>query len=118
MYRGRGGTEVGAAEVPVAVDERVAQREVLGHAHEGVVDGPLAVGVELAHHVAGDARALHVRAVGAGADVVHAPEDPAVHRLETVTRIGQGPLHDDRHRVVQEGALHLLLDLDRLDRSR
>jgi hypothetical protein len=114
----RGGrTEVRAAEVAVAVDEGVAQREVLGHAHEGVVDGAVAVGVVLAHHVAGDPGALHVAAVGAGAEVLHAPEDPAVHRLEAVARVGQGPGRDDRHGVVEEGALHLLLDLDRLDRG-
>ena len=38
-----------------------------------------------------------------------------MHRLEAVARVGQGPRHDDRHGVVEEGALHLLLDLDRLD---
>ena len=61
-----GGLEVGRAEVAVAVDERVAQREVLGHAHQRVVDRAVAVGVVLAHHVAGDPGALHVRPVGAG----------------------------------------------------
>ena len=38
-------------------------------------------------------------------------------RLEAVAHVGQGPLHDDPHGVLQEGALHLLLDLDRLDRQ-
>ncbi len=108
-------TEVGAAEVAVPVDEGVAQGEVLGHAHEGVVDGPLAVGVVLAHDVAGDAGALHVGAVGAGAQAVHAEEDPAVHRLQAIARVRQGAGRDDRHGVVQEGGFHLLLDLDGLD---
>ena len=94
------------------------RREVLAHAHQGVVDRRVAVGVVLAHDVAGDPGALHGGPVGAGAEVVHAPEDPAVHRLEAVAGVGQGPRHDDRHRVVEEGALHLLLDLDRLDRRR
>src|SRR3546814_8707542 len=61
--RGRG-TEVGRTEVAVAVDQGVAQREVLRHADEGVVDAAVAVGVVLAHHLAGDAGALHVRPVG------------------------------------------------------
>jgi hypothetical protein len=115
VARGRG-AEVGAAEVAVAVDQRVAQREALGHAHQRVVDRALAVGVVLAHHVAGDACALHVRPVGPGPEVVHAVEDPAVHGLEAVAGIREGARRDDRHRVVQEGALHLLLDLDGLDR--
>ena len=48
---------------------------------------------------------------------VHVVEDPPVHRLQAVADVGQGPRHDDRHGVVQEGALHLVLDLDRLDRA-
>ena len=55
--------------------------------------------------------------VGARADVVHAPEDPALHRLQAVAHVGQRARGDDGHRVVEEGVLHLLLDLDRLDRA-
>ena len=38
-----------------------------------------------------------------------------MNRLEAVADVGQGPGHDDRHGVVQEGPLHLVLDVDRLD---
>ena len=112
---GRGGRVVGRAEVALGVNQRVAEGEALAHADEGVVDGPVAVGVVLAHDVAGHTGALDGRAVGPGAEVVHAPEDPAVHRLESVPGVGQRPRDDDRHRVVQEGAFHLLLDLDGLE---
>ena len=40
-----GRAEVGRAVVAVEVDQRVAQRERLGHAHEGVVDRAVAVRV-------------------------------------------------------------------------
>ena len=89
-HRRRAVVGVGGAEVPVAVDERVAQREVLGHAGQGVVDRLVAVGVELAHHVADGGGALLVLAVGPQAAGVHAVEDPAVHRLQAVARVGQG----------------------------
>src|SRR3546814_11836331 len=85
LFRSRG-TEVGRTEVAVAVDQGVAQREVLRHADEGVVDAAVAVGVVLAHHLAGDAGALHVRPVGAGPELVHPVEDPAVHRLQEIGR--------------------------------
>ena len=52
---------VDGAEVALAVDERVAHREVLGQAHQRVVRGRVAVRVELAEDVADDARALDVR---------------------------------------------------------
>ena len=42
-------------EVAVPVDERHAHREVLREAHEGVVDGCVAVRVQAPHHVADDA---------------------------------------------------------------
>ena len=65
---GRSGS--GEPKFAVTVDERVAEREVLRHARERVVDRRVAVRVVLAHHVADDARALRVLAVGAQAGVV------------------------------------------------
>ena len=109
------GRSFGRTEVPVAVDERVPQREVLRHAGQRVVDRLVAVRVVLAHHFADRVRALAVLTVGAHPLGVHAVEDPALHRLQTVARVGQRARRDDRHRVVQEGAFHLLLDLDRFD---
>ena len=58
--------------------------------------------VVLGHRVAGDAGALDERAVGAEALLLHVPDDPAVHRLEPVAHVGQGPRDDDGHRVVEE----------------
>ena len=41
------------AEIALAVDQQQAHREVLRHAHHGIVDRGIAVGVVFAHHVAG-----------------------------------------------------------------
>ncbi len=101
------------AEVALAVDQRVAHGEVLRHAHDGVVDGGVAVRVVLAHHVADDARRLLVRPVGAVAPLPHAVEDPPVHRLQAVPHVGQGAPDDHAHRVIEIAALHLLFDVDR-----
>jgi len=109
------GGELRRAVVAVEVDERVAQRERLGHAGQRVVDRRRAVGVVVGHDMARRAGALDVVAVGPEALHVHRPQDAAVHRLEAVACVRKRTGHDDRHRVVQEGALHLLLDLDDLD---
>ena len=98
------------AEVALPVDQRVAQREVLRHAHQRVVDRRVAVRVVLAEHVADDGRALLVRAAGHEARLVHRVEDAAVHRLQPVAHVGERALHDDAHRVVEEGLAHLVLD--------
>ena len=56
-----GGRRVrGRAEVAVRVDQWMSQRERLAEAHEGVVDGGVAVRVVLAHHLAHHGGALHV----------------------------------------------------------
>ena len=115
VSRGGGAVVAAGAEVALAVDERVAQRPVLHEAHEGVVDRRVAVRVVVAHDVADDARALVVAAVGAVAAVVHRVDDAAVHRLEAVAHVGQGAADDDRHGVLDVAALHLGVEVDRLD---
>jgi hypothetical protein len=59
---GRRRVAVDRAEVALAVDERVAHREVLREADHRVVDAGVAVRVVLAEHVADDRGALLVRA--------------------------------------------------------
>ncbi len=103
------------AEVALAVHERGPHHPRLRQAHEGVVDRGVAVRVVLTHDVADDARALGEPAVGAVAAVEHRVEHAAVHRLEAVADVGQRAPDDDRHRVVDVGALHRGLQLDRLD---
>ena len=110
-----GGTVVERAEVAVAVDQRDAQGEVLRHPHQGVVDGAVAVRVQLSHHLAGDARGLDVTAVGPQAHLGHHVEDAALHRLEAVPGVGEGAGVDDRVRVLEERPLHLCRDVDVFD---
>ena len=111
----RGRIAIHRAEVALAVDQHEAHREVLGHAHQGVVDGVLAVRVVLAHHVADDARALARRPAVVVAALAHGVEDPPMDRLEAVAHVRQRPRHDHAHGVIEVGALHLLLDRHDLD---
>ena len=60
VAHGRRRVAVDRAEVALAVDQRVAQREVLRQAHQRVVQRDVAVRVVLAHHLADDRRALAV----------------------------------------------------------
>ena len=92
---------IDAAEVALAIDERVAQREVLRHADHGFVDRPVAVRVVPAHDIADDAGRLAVARARARAAIEHAPEDLALHRLEAVAHVRQGTRDDDAHGVVE-----------------
>ena len=55
---------VDRAEVALAVNERVAQRELLRHPDQRVVDGLITVRVVLAHHLADDERGLAEGPIG------------------------------------------------------
>ena len=101
---------VDRAVVALPVDQRQAHGEILRHAHQRVVDRLVAVRVILTHHVADHARRLHVFLVGRMPVLVHRIEDAPMHRLETVTRVGQRARHDHAHGVIEIAALHLLGD--------
>ena len=113
VTHGRRRIAVDGAEVALAVDQRVAQGEILRHADDGVVDGGVAVRVILTDDVADDARRFLVRPVPVVAEIVHGVEHAVVHRLEPVARIGQGAPDDDGHGVVHVGLAHLVFDVDR-----
>ena len=66
------------------------------------------MGVIFAEHFAHHTGALAVRPIASEAQLVHRVQDPAMHRLEAVAGIGQGPTHDHAHRVLQIGARHLV----------
>jgi len=106
------GIAVHGAEVALAIDERVAHREVLGEANEGVVEGDVTVGVVLAHHLADDRGALAEGARGREPHLAHRVEDPAMDRLQAVADIRQRPGDDHAHRVVEVRDAHLVLDED------
>jgi hypothetical protein len=50
---------IAAAEVALAVDQRITLREALRHAHQRVVGRLIAVRMKAPEHVADDTRALH-----------------------------------------------------------
>ena len=86
------------AEVTLTIHQRVAQAPRLRHAAHSVVDGTIAVGVELTHHITHDTGALTGRLVGVKTQLVaHAIEDAAMNGFHTVPCIGQSSRNDYRH---------------------
>ena len=106
----RGGIALDGAEVSLPVHQRIAQREILHHAHERVVHALVAVRVILAEHVADDGRALLVRAARHQSELVHRVQHAPMHRLEAVAHVGQCARHDHAHRVVDERLPDLVVD--------
>jgi hypothetical protein len=109
VAHGRRVIAVDVAEVALAVDQRKAQREVLGQAHQGVVDRLVAVRMKLADHVADHPGRLLEALVRGQAQLAHGIEQAPVHRLEAVAHVGQRARHDGRQRI---GEIALLERVD------
>ncbi len=112
---GRRRVAVDRAEVALPLDQGIAQREVLDHPHQRIVDRLVAVRVVLAEHVANHRRRFLERAIGKQPQLVHRVEDPAMDRLEAVAHVGERARDDHAHGVVDEGLLELVLDQARDD---
>ncbi len=115
VAHGRGAVAVDRAEIPLPVDQRQAHREGLRHAHQGVIDRRVAMGMVFTHDLADDARRLHIGAVGEEIVFLRRKENAPMHRFETVAHVRQGAAHDHAHRVSEIGTLHLVGDGNRAD---
>jgi hypothetical protein len=113
VSHGRRRVAVDGAEVALPVDQRVAERKVLGHAHDRVVGGGVSVGMVLTDDIADDAGRFLVGPVPAVAHLVHGKERSTVDGLEPVAHIRYGTPDDDAHGVVHVGLLHLVFDVHR-----
>ena len=95
VSHGRCGVAVDGTEVALAIDDGVAHGEILGHAHQGIVDRLVAVGMVFTNDVTDDAGGLFIRSVKRIGQVVHGVEDAPVHGFESVAHIRDGPTDDD-----------------------
>ena len=85
---------VDISKVALPVHQRIALGKVLCEPHQRVVDGLVAVRVEIAHHVADDFGGLLESGPGVEPQLPHAIKNAAMHRLEPIARIGQRAVHD------------------------
>ena len=108
---GRGRVAIDGSEVTLTIDQGITQRPWLGHAHQGVVDRRIAVGVVLLQALAHHTGAFGVALVVLQTFAVHGGENAAMHRLQSVTCIGQRTADDDRHGVSQIRPAHFLFDI-------
>ena len=121
VAHGRSAIAIAAAEIALAIDQRVALAEILRHAHQRIVGSLVAMRVKPAQNVAHHTRALDRLgpgvAIGAAKTQPHARhgvEDAPLHRLLAVADIGQGPTLDHAQGVLQVGTLRVAAQAGRL----
>jgi hypothetical protein len=110
VTHGRRIVAVDRAEVALAVDQHVAQRKILRHAHDGVVDRGIAVRVVFTDDIADDARRLLVGPVPVVGKLVHGEKHAAMHRFQAIPNVRQRPPDDHAHGVIEIGVAHLLFE--------
>ncbi len=103
---------VDRTEVTLTVDQHVAQRERLRHAHDRVVNRCVAVRMVFTDHVTDHAGGFLVGLVPDVAQLVHGEQHAAMHRLQTVANIRQGAAHDHAHGVIEVALAHFVFDID------
>ena len=112
VTHGSGRVAVHAAEVALSVHQCVAHVPVLCHAHQCAVDARVAVRVILTQHLAHHASTFLIRFVARVADARHAIQYTAVHGFKSVAHVGQRSGYYHRHRIVDVGGFHFLLDIN------
>src|SRR5690606_32576975 len=103
------------AEVALAINQHVAQRERLRHTHDGVVHRRVAVRMVFTDHVTDDTGRFLVGLVPVVAKLMHGKQDATVYRLEAVPYIRQCPADDHAHGVIEIGLFQFVFDIDRGD---
>ena len=101
IARGRRVVAVDIAEVPLPIDQRVADVEILRQTRHRIVDRGIAVRVIVTHHVARNLGRLAESTGRAESQFPHGIQDSPVYRLQPVARIGQSPVHDGGQRIGQ-----------------
>ena len=94
------------------VDQECAGFPGLSKVHQRRVNHALAVGVVVTAGVAADLGTLDLLATRAQIQVMHRHQNATLRGLETVTDIGQGPVHDGAHGVCEVTVMQLALDLN------
>src|SRR5690606_31920790 len=99
-------------KVALAIHQPIAQGEVLGHPHDGVVHRRITVGVILTDDVPDHTGGLLVGLVPIVREHVHREQHAPVYGLESIPYVGQRPADNDAHRVGEIGLPHLAFERD------
>ena len=87
------------AEIALAIDQRIADGEVLGQTGQGIVDGLVAMRMQIAHRLADNLGALAVRRLRIEVQPTHGKQDASVNGLQPVAHIRQSTAHDGGQRI-------------------
>ena len=97
----RGGrVSVNGSKITLTVYQKVAHREILSHAHYGLVDRAITMGVILTNDVTDHTSGLNIRTIMNVIQLVHGEQRAFMHGLKAVTHVRERTANDDAHSVI------------------
>src|SRR5690606_9204451 len=115
VTHGRRSVAIHRTEVTLTIHQRITQRKILRHAHDGFVDGGIAVRMVFTDDVAHDTGGLLVGLVPVVAEFAHREQHASMYGLQTITHVRQSASDDYAHGVIEIGLPHFAFDGDGLD---
>ncbi|MNM76996.1 hypothetical protein D3C81_888380 [compost metagenome] len=89
------------AEVALAVYQQVAQREILRHADDRVINGGVAVRVILTDHITDNTGRFLIGSVPVVIQLMHRKEHAPMYWFQAIPDVGKRTPDDNAHRVIQ-----------------
>ena len=114
----RCGVAIDRTKVTLTIYQHVAQGEWLRHTNNGVVNGGITMRVVFTDYVTNDTGRFFIGFIPVVAQYVHGVKYATVNRLQAISDVRQRTANNDRHRIIQIGALQLFLNVDRCNFSR
>ena len=102
---------INTAKIPLWINERVAETEILRHTDQGAINRGVAVRMEFTHCLPHDARRFDAGGTGTDAQVTHGVQNAALHGFEAITSVGQGARDQRGNCVAQVRAAQFMLDI-------
>src|SRR5262249_49151205 len=99
--------------IALTVDQCFAHGPWLRHMDKGRVNYRLTMRVIVTARVAANLGALPMLPIWKKRKIMHRVEDATLRGLESVTRIRQGPPHNDGHRIVEKRLRDFFGNIDR-----
>src|SRR6185436_15526771 len=100
-----------ATKITLTIYQQVTHAPILGHTHHGIINRFVAVWVIFTKHLSYDTSGFLMRPVKIVTQFVHRKQNTAVNGLKTVSYIGQCATYYYRHRIIDIGGLHLLVNI-------
>ena len=84
ISHGRRGIAINGAEISLAVDQRITEREILGHSDNGIINRHIAVGMIFTDDIADDSRRFLVGFIPIVAELIHGVKNAAMNGFKTI----------------------------------